>query len=188
MRNIIIAAFVILLGFTACTDKALDPLQFDQIKSGALIALRGAAVDNLNNRKYAGAVDSFSIAKAASEKFDFDAEFLSTNSSNLKTIEIFATTDKITTRKKVASIDGGTFSVKTGSINPAGAISIPLSTILTALGAKATDFSRGDYITIECDLTLKDGGVVPASSIVNSSLFESTTFYPAHSLRYLAGL
>lgn len=187
MKNIIVAVLFLLIGFSACTDKSLDPLQFDQVKAGALIALRGGAVTNLNTRAFGGAVDSFSISKSASEKFDFDAEFLSSKSDNLKTVEIYAKTDKITTRKKVATIDGSAFTVKTGAKNPAATISIPLATILTALGAKATDFQRGDYIYIECDLTLKDGGTVPATSIVNSSLFESSIFYPAHNMRYLAG-
>ena len=188
MKNIILAFLTLLVGFSACTDKALDPLKFDAITSGALIALRGKAVDNLGVRAYQGSVDSFSISKPANEKFEIDVEFLSAKSDNLKSVEIYATTEKITTRKKVATIDAASFSVKTGSPNPVASIAIPLSTILTALGVKVTDFSRGDVINIECDLTLKDGGVVPAGSIVNSSLFESTIFYPAHNMRYLAGL
>lgn len=187
MKNTIIAVLLLMLGFSACVDKTLDPLMFDQVKSGNMIALRGGAVDNLNNRKYLGAVDSFSISKPTTEKFEFDAEFLSSNPDNLKTIEIYATTDKITTRKKVISIDGATFSTKSATGNPKGSIAIPLTTILTALGVKATDFSRGDYIFIQSDLILKDGGTVPASSIVHAELSESGIFYPAHSLRYLAG-
>jgi hypothetical protein len=187
MKNIIIAGLCFILGFTACTDKTLDPLQFDQVKSGNMIALRGTAVDNLNNRKFNGAIDSFSISKPTNEKFEFDAEFLSSNPDNLKTIEVFAKSDKVTTRKKVATVDGGALSTKSGKGNPLGPVAIPLSTILTALGQKVTDFAKGDYITIECDLTLKDGGTVPANAIVHAQLTQSGIFYPAHSLFYLAG-
>jgi hypothetical protein len=191
MKNIIMVGLCLLVMFSACTDKTLDPLQFDQIKSGAIIALRGTAADNLDpanpiSRKLKGAIDSFSISKAATEKFVFDVEFLSTNSSNLKSIEVYAKTDKIG-RKKVTSIDGATLSVKTGSINPQGTVSIPITAILTALGAKKSDFAVGDFINIQCDLLLKDGGTVLSSSVVNSSLFESTIFFPAHDLLYIAG-
>jgi hypothetical protein len=158
---------------------------FDQIKQGALLGLRGEAVDSLDAFGFA---DKFSKTAAVADVFKFDADFICENISNLAKVTVYAKF-KAGARVKVAEVDGSKFVVPTGGKYPRGNISIPLQTILTAIGKTKADFNPAffDSIDIESDLDLKDGGKVPASAIINSSLFESAHFYPAQKLSYLAG-
>ena len=78
MKNIF---SIFILGFllvvSSCTDPDLDPLRTDQIKKSALITLRGAAADFLNEAENLGAADAFSkTADFSKEAFNFDADFI----------------------------------------------------------------------------------------------------------------
>ena len=188
MRNVIsifILGFV--LAFTACTDPDLDPLRTDQIKKSALITLRGKAADNLNDAdNYLGAVDKFSkAADLTKETFDFDADFIAEDITSLSKVEVFAKTTEKGARTRVATIDGSTFAVASGAKYPTGKFSIPLKTILDATKADPTKMADDSYLYVECDITLKNGEVIAASDVTNSSLFETAFFYPAHKLLYL---
>ncbi|HMQ46476.1 MAG TPA: hypothetical protein PKA00_02690 [Saprospiraceae bacterium] len=177
---------LVLMG--SCADSELDPLRFDDITKGSIITLRGAAVDNLNNRDFLGAVDSFSVSGNNPDvNFEFESDFLSDDISSLQEVRVYALAEQGGARSQVATKAGSEFSVPSGEKYPRSSFSIPLSTILTAIGKDLADFSPGNYIFIECDITLTDGTEVPASAVVNSSLFESSLFYPAHNLRYIAG-
>lgn len=172
----------------ACEDPDLDPLRFDDITKGSIIALRGAAVDNLNNRDFLGSVDSFSVSGNNPDvNFEFESDFLSNDITSLQEVRVYALAEQGGARSQVATKAGSEFSVPSGEEYPRASFSIPLSAILTAVGKDLADFSPGNYIYIECDITLTDGTEVPASAVVNSSLFESSLFYPAHNLLYLAG-
>jgi hypothetical protein len=173
-----------------CADSALDPLQMDKLEAGALIALRGSAWEYLNTVSQLGEVDKFSLSSAIDETFDFDAEYVSKDKSTLSKVEVYALMNGKGSRVKITTIDGTTFKIpsdpKVGRY-PAGKISIPLSTLLKALGKTKKDFVAGEsYIQIQSDLVLTTGKTVSSSSIVNSSLFETTWFYPAHKLNFLA--
>ncbi|MCB0551879.1 MAG: hypothetical protein KDD19_30215 [Phaeodactylibacter sp.] len=170
---------------TACEDTSLDPFKLADITKASIIALRGEAVDNLNDRTYLGSVDRFSKSgDLNAESFSFDADFLSDDLNSLVQVDIYARVSESDPRKPLATVSGSEF--KTGSGRyPRASISIPLTTILSTLGVNAADLPTNSYLFIESDLTLTDGTVVPASAIVNSSLFESAIFYPAHNLRYL---
>lgn len=188
MKNITAFFLFGLLAFTfACSDPELDPFQLDKLTKGSILALRGSAFDSLNDISYLGSIAKFSVSgDPASEKFEFDGAFLSDDVGSLSKVEVYARATAAGARKLVATVDGGAFSVPTGEKYPQASFSIPFPTILSALGIAPGDKQPGEYLFIECDLTLRDGTVIPASSIVNSSLFESDLFFPAHNLLYLA--
>lgn len=189
MKNSLII-FVLSLGifFSACTDPEKDPLQIDNIKKGSLIALRGAAYTNLNNTNYLGAIDSFSRSgNTANETFTFDADFIAEDINSLSSVDIYANLEGQPRVKLPVTVQGSAFAVPTGGKYPRGSFSIQLNAILTAINKTASSLPVGSYITISCDLNLKDGTKVLASSIVNSSLYETSFFYPAHNLLYLVG-
>jgi hypothetical protein len=165
-------------------DDALDPLQFNKLKKGSMLALRGAAFDNANDY---GAADKFSIAKpAADESLDFDADYLSDDINSLATVEVYARFKKLA-RVKVATVQGSIFTLKNPKSDfPTGSFKIPLATILSALKLTLKDIADEDVIIVESDLILKDGSTIPASAIVNSSVFEVAQFFPAQVVRYLA--
>ncbi len=56
----LIATFAVVI---SCTDKSLDPLKFDQIKKGTILALRGTQLDNIYNQGIPGAEVFPKIAK-----------------------------------------------------------------------------------------------------------------------------
>lgn len=172
---------------TSCSDPDLDPLQFNKIQNGASLALRGDAFDNLFDRTFYGSSAKFSVSGTGSEKFEFEADFIAKDINTLSKAEVFAQF-KNGTRAKVADVAGTSFTVPSGGRYPRAKISIPLATILQATGTKLSSFDpeNFDYISIQTDITLTDGRIVKASSLVNSSMFESDHFYPAHNLRFLA--
>lgn len=186
MKNISLLIFG-LLGFTvACSDADLDPLQFEKITKGSVIALRGPAVDILNTIAFRGAVDTFSLtADPATQNFEFEADFLSDDPSSLAEVQLYARATAGGPRVRISTVSGSMFMVPAGGKYPRASFSVPLNTILTAVGVTLADLSVNDYLYIEADLMLSDGTLVPASSIVNNSLFESDLFYPAHNLLYL---
>jgi hypothetical protein len=172
----------------ACADPKLDPFQLAEIKKGNLIALRGVAAENTQDPAFKGACDKFSIANATGESFDFEADYLSDDPSNLSKVIIYAKATETGTRVKVGEIAGNSFAPVAGSRYKRASSTTPLSSILSSIGKVATDFAVDDYIYFESDLELIDGSVVPASSISNSNLFESSLFYPATKLRYIAAM
>ncbi len=188
MRNIIsifILGFV--LAFSACTDPDLDPLRTDQIKKSALITLRGVAADNLNDAdNYLGAVDKFSKkGDFAKENFEFDADFIAEDITSLAKVEVYAKATEKGARVRVATVDGATFAVAKDAKYPTAKFSIPLKAILDATKADPSTMADDSYLYVECDITLKNGDVIAASDVTNSSLFETAFFYPAHKLLYL---
>jgi hypothetical protein len=185
MKKSLFILSIVSIALASCTDKSKDPILFDQVKQGALLSLRGEAVDSLDSYGFA---DRFSVTAATADVFKFDADFISENTANLAKVTVYAKFKK-EARVKIAEIDGAKFVIPTGGKYPRGNVSIPLQTILTALNKTKASFNPANFdsISIESDLDLKDGGKVPASSIINSSLFESAHFYPAQVLSYLAG-
>ncbi len=185
--------FLSVVLLSACTDPELDPFQLDKIKKGSIIALRGQAAVNLNNLAFRGAVDTFSVSgNIDAEKFEFDAAFLSDDLNSLDKVDIYARQTPTSARARITTVAGTAFTLRPDIDKkyPSAFIEIPLRDILTALNISINDIDPNDpgkaYLYIESDLTLKDGTIVPASAIVNEGLFQSSIFYPAHNLRYLA--
>lgn len=188
MKNLIILLFGAVLFAAACSDPEKDPLQFEKITKGSLISLRGQAVENLNELAYVGAVDSFSVSKDNSaENFEFQADYIAEDPTTLSRVIVYAKDSENGTRQRVGEVSGSSFVDVADSKYPRGTFSFSCNAILAALNKSASDFAVGKYIYIESDLELTDGSVIPSSSIVNSSLFETGYFYPAHNLLYRAG-
>lgn len=188
MKNyLFLLAALMMMVVASCKlqDDTLDPLQFNKLKKGALLALRGTAFANTNDY---GAADKFSLSKAAAdESLDFDAEYLADDINSLATVEVYARFKKLA-RVKVATVQGSTFTVRDSKSDfPTGSFKIPLATILSALKLTLKDIADEDVLIVESDLILKDGSTIPASAATaNSSLYEAAQFYPAQSVRYLA--
>ncbi len=186
--------FILLAGLfiASCEDPEKDPLQFDKIKKGSLLALRGQAYENLADEAFLGGVDIVSkTADVSTETFEFEADFLSANQELLSSVDVYAKYKSSGTRVKVANVPGSVFVAPIGAVYRRGKITIALSEILKVTGKNfadlpATDFDTGviSNFVIESDINLTDGTLIPSSSIVNSSLYESDQFYPAHSLSY----
>lgn len=189
--NKLVITFSVLL-FLACTDDSLDPFRFNDIQKGILLALRGDAFDNLNDN---GCSNSFFYNNVlTTDTFTFDVEFLSEDQSLLQEVRIFALTiptvkDKVAKpRTQVATASGDKFTIPSGGIHKEGTMSIPFADIKSALNLsddEIKDLSKTE-LTIETDIVLTDGRTIASSSIVNSGLFESAIFYPAHKLSYCA--
>lgn len=178
------------LAIVGCADTDLQPIPFEKLETGSLLTLRGAAWDYLNNESLIGEVDKFSVSAVADDTFEFETEFVAKDKTTLSKVEIYALFNGKGTRAKVTTVEGSTFKIpsdpKVGRY-PRAIISIPLSTILKALGKTKSNFVPDEStIVIQSDLVLTNGKIVPSSSIINSSLSEATWFYPAHSLSYLA--
>lgn len=181
--------FGLLLFSIACTDDEKDPFQLAKLTKGSIITLRGTAYDNLVDYPlvFRGAVDTFNVnLDPATENFEFEADFQAEDPNSLVQVDVFARGTETGPRVRVATVQGSAFSVPSGGKYPRASFSIPLNEILTKTNTSLSSIAVGSYLYIECDLTLTNGTVVPASSIVNSSLFESSIFYPAHNLLYLA--
>lgn len=185
MKNLFFLLAGMIVLSMACTDPELDPLQYDKITKGSIIALRGTAVDVISDAVNKGAVDTWSKSgDLAAEKFEIDAEFLSDDPSSLGEVQVYARASATGARVRVATVPGSAFSA-TGHDYPYGSISVSLNEILSALGTTAGSFATGSYIYIECDLQLTNGTIVPSSAIVNESLFASFHFLPANNCLYL---
>jgi hypothetical protein len=190
MKNIFYILTLSAFIFTSCEDPELDPLQFNKIKKGSILALRGQSYDNLGEENYLGGVDTVSNkADASKESFEFEADFLAEDQSTLASVDVFAKFKSNGVRTKVATIPESVF-VLTGNYKR-GKINIPLTEILKVTGKKLSDIPASDFdngifsnFIIESDINLKDGSIVKASSVINSSLSESAQFYPAHTLNY----
>ncbi|NJN34144.1 MAG: hypothetical protein HC817_07750 [Saprospiraceae bacterium] len=181
MKKYILGLFAISM-FTSCDpDPELDPLQFSNVKTGSMLALRGESFKRVSEDAlfdlYLGAVDSFSVSGTnANRTFTFESEFISRDITSLSKVLVYAF-KKGQARALVATIDGGIFQVKSGSNYPYGKITIPFAEVLSATKTKASDFKVGDYIEVELDLELKDGTKVPASSMINNRLTTVAIFF-----------
>ncbi|MCB0494280.1 MAG: hypothetical protein KDC93_17900 [Cyclobacteriaceae bacterium] len=177
---------MLLLGVTlACVDESKDPIKFDKISKGILLALRGEAQNNLNDT---GCTNSFYKNNIiGDEVFTFDADFLSEDQEVLQEVQVYAALSG-GTRVQVATVPASAFTFPTGSTTKRGTISVDLSTILNALGLDAVSAAnlKNQDIKISSDILLTDGSKVLASAATNSSLFESVIFQPAHNLTYCA--
>lgn len=188
MKNFLMLMVGLLVVAAACTDPDKDPLRFEQIKKGTLIALRGTATDILAEPANRGAMDTFSISgNVADFSLDFEADLLADDINSLTEVQVYASLTENAGRVRIGTVPGSAFSVAAGAgIYPRASVSIPMSDILSPLGKAINEFTPNQYIFIECDLTLTDGSTVPASSFTNTSLFESALFYPAHKMRMIA--
>lgn len=187
MKNIF---WIFILGLvvtaTSCTDPEKDPLKIDKLQKGVVLSLRTQAFANLNNRAFAGAVDTFSLKSDFSKEFfEFEADFISEDIEALAKVDVYASYDEQSKGEKVATVEAGSFAIPDKGKYKRGSFKIPLNTILTAIKKNATTLSAGDYLFIRSDMTLKDGRVVPYTDIVNGSLFETEFFYPAVDIAYL---
>jgi hypothetical protein len=177
----------------SCTDDSLDPLNFKSVKKGTLLALRGQFLQNIYQLGLPGAQFVPGLTDG-SEKFTFDAEYLSGDPTTLSSIDVFVV-DKDGKRNALTSVAASGFTTSTSTGRPVVTVSIPLSDILPKLGYPAT-FPIGDDvaadmfvnykngITIETDLNLTDGSKVTPGDLVAAGLYQSNQFYPAQSLVY----
>jgi hypothetical protein len=188
MKNILMALFGLIVFAVACTDPELDPLQFDKIKKGSLITLRGDAVDILNDPANRGAMDTFNLSgSAANYSLDFDTDFLAEDITTIAEVQVYASATAGGARQRVGTVAGSAFDLTKGDGKyPRATVKIPFTEILNKLGKNIGDFTANQYIYISCDLTLTNGETVPASSFTNLSLSESLLFYPAHNLLMIA--
>jgi hypothetical protein len=178
--------FAICLAFAACTDPDKDPLQIADLTKGSTLALRGQSFANTQNPKLFGACDTFKRSNPTIESFDFECDFLSEDQESLSRVIVYAAAANGGARVQVGEVPASSFAIPAGRRYKRGSVSIPLTTILSALGKSATDFATDSYIYMESDLELTGGVLVPASAIANSSLTESAQFFPAHKLLFIA--
>jgi hypothetical protein len=200
MRNYIKSILVAALTTIAfsCADEALDPLQFEKVKKGTLLALRGS---QLNALYFVGAdygASFFANDIVGNEKFEYEAEFLSSNPTSLESVSIFVIkrvplgNDVTLSRIPLKTVNASEFTVTPKYLGPATTISITLSSILTALGETLDTPEKLETfyevyeggIQMESDLNLKDGSKVLAVDLVAGGLVESDQFYPAQKLTY----
>ena len=190
----LIALFTVAI---SCTDKSLDPLQFDKIKKGTLLVLRGDALQTLY---FGGAPIAVAAPETAdgTEKFEYDAMFLAENNSTLSSVDIFVIkgSGANTSRVLLQNIPASQFSSDGTYTGPWTHVSLKFTDLVSKLGldntiplpaATVDALLHGDYkfgINIETDVNLTDGSKVPASDIVASGLFQSDQFYPAMKLNY----
>jgi hypothetical protein len=195
--NKLLALAFVALAF-ACADDTLDPLQFNFVKKGTILALRGQQLQNIYFEGKPGA-EFFPRIIQGDETFDFDAEILAEDPTTLESFDIY-------TVKRTPNPDGtvqldrvfllnvpfSEFQQTDDYIRPWVSVSIPLVDILEALGL---DYTNPDDVetmltvykfgvSIESDLNLTDGSKVLAADIVASGLFQSNQFYPAQRLTY----
>ncbi len=187
MKKAFVFIFGIALFASACTDSAKDPLQFAKIEKGSILALRGAAFENLSDATYRGANDRFiRTGDPATENFDFDVEYLSDTPDNLSEVQVYVRESATGARQRVTTVPASAFTAAAGE-NRKASVKVSLPSILTALNKSATDFAKDSYIYVETDILLTDGTVVKAADVVNSGLFSSAIFFPAHNMLYIAG-
>ncbi len=168
----------------ACTDESLDPVRFNDLEKGSILALRGEAFEKLNETGCSNVFNKNNIT--GNEVFSFDADFLSENPSSLQEVRVYG---RIRTgaRVELKTVTASAFTIPDGERYPRGNVSIPLSEILSKLNVTNPENLGLFDIVIESDIYLTDGSVVGAASIVNSGLFESGIFYPAQRLNYCSG-
>jgi len=182
LKKLTIPAFCLMA--VACADESLDPVRFNDLEKGSILALRGEAFENLNETGCSNLFNKNNIT--GTEVFSFDADFLSEDPSSLQEVKVYG---RIRTgaRVELKTVAASAFAIPDGERYPRGNVSIPLSEILTKLNVTNPENLGLFDIVIESDIYLTDGSVVGAASIVNSGLFESGIFYPAQRLNYCSG-
>lgn len=180
----------------SCVDKSLDPLQFDKIKKGTILALRGTQLNNIYNLGIAGA-EVFPKIATGTEVFAFDGEYLSEDPTSLESVDVYAVQIVGTTRNRIllTNVPASDFKNDGTYKHPWVSISVDFPSVLGKLGLSntfplspsvintlLTTYKFG--IDIESDLNLKDGTKVTADEIVASGLFQSNQFYPAQRLNW----
>jgi hypothetical protein len=184
----ILALFTVIV---SCTDESLDPLNFKSVKKGTLLALRGAFLQAIYIDGTAGASFVPLIADGT-EKFTFDAEFLSEDPSTISSVDVYAQKangDKV----KIKTVPGSDFKTTSDYPRPWATITVGLSDVLTAIGITPsyplaaedvntliTDYKFG--VAILSDLNLTDGSKVTSDDLVAAGLYQSNQFYPAQNL------
>ena len=181
----------------SCADDSLDPFQLKKVKKGTILALRGQQLDNIYNEGIPGA-EFFAIDITGEEKFEFDAEFISSDPNSLESFDMYVVKrtkvgNAVTlSRVFLQNVPFSEFKVTEDYRGPWVSVSLTLPFILEKLGLDYTDpadiatildvYKFG--IIIESDLNLTDGTKVFASDIVAQGLFNSDIFYPAQVLTY----
>lgn len=190
--NIFIVGFLALA--FSCADDNLDPLQFKSVKKGTILALRGTQLKNIYVNGIPGA-ELFPKIATGSEKFNFDAEFLSEDPNSLSSFDIYVIKRTGSAREKVflSNVPFSSFKTTSDYLRPWVSVSLSSADILSKLGitfpldkseidALLTTYGFG--VQMECDLNLTDGTKVLASDLVAAGLYQSDQFYPAQKLTY----
>jgi hypothetical protein len=86
--NIVLLIALMAVGFS-CADTSLDPLKFTEVKKGTIIALRGAALNNLYV-KGVPVAEVFPRIINGTEKFVFETEILATDPATVASVDVFA--------------------------------------------------------------------------------------------------
>ena len=194
MKNIKsrITAIVCLLMVFACADNTLDPLQFDFVKKGVILALRGQQLENIYFAGEPGA-EFVPLIATGNETFDFEAELLAEDPSVLESMDIYVIKQVGTTSERVFLTNVPASAFTQGEYkNPSVSVSLDLSDVTDKLGLGSYPLSEADINTlittykfgvrIEIDLNLADGSKVLAEQLVASGLYQSNQFYPAQKL------
>ena len=195
-KNYILLLIALFAMVVSCRDESLDPLQFDKVKKGTILALRGKQLDNVYNKGIPGA-EVFPKIAVGTEKFVFDGEYLSDDPSSLTSVDVYAIKGSgiTTSRVLLTNVPFSQFKTDATYPRPWVTISIDFKDILSKLGLAntfplptatvntlLTTYRLG--INIECDLNLADGTKVLAAQIIAQGLFGSNQFYPAMRLNY----
>jgi hypothetical protein len=198
LKNIMVIVFTA-LGFS-CADETLDPLQFEKVKKGTLLALRGDQLDAIywNGEAYGSAF--FYNKILGNETFDFDAEFLSEDPNSLESFDIYVfkrtwsddAEKHVEERLLLTNVPFSSFQTTDDYRGPWVSVSIALDDILTKIGASTASQAGLDTlysayaagIELEGDLNLTSGEKVLAVDLVAAGLYESDQFYPAQKLIY----
>src|SRR5262245_46073094 len=84
------SALLLCLAFAlSCSDDSKDPMMLNQVKKGTILALRGVQLHNIYDLGAPGA-ELFPKIATGTEKFAFDAEFLSEDPNSMASFDIFA--------------------------------------------------------------------------------------------------
>jgi hypothetical protein len=188
----ILILLLVAIGFS-CADESLDPLQFEKMKKGTIIALRG---DALTSVYVLGKPISeiFPRIATGTEKFVFEAEILADDPSTVASVDLFVIKRPSLERVAVKNIPASAFSIGKYP-RPSTTIEVTIQEALSKLGLPTTFPMSASTINtllttykfgvgIECDLNLTDGSKVLASEIVAAGLFQSNQFYPAMVLNW----
>src|SRR6185436_20530613 len=89
MKRVIKYSFLVVAVIAlSCRDESLDPLKFNEVKKGTLLALRGTQLQRIYVQGKPGA-ELFPKIATGTETFAFDGEFLSSDPNALASFDIF---------------------------------------------------------------------------------------------------
>ncbi len=190
MKKIINSLFLtslLVIGFS-CADPALDPLQFEKISNGTILALRGAA----QNKVYVQGkpiAEIFPRIATGTEKFSYETEILAVDPSTVASVDIYVIKKPSRERVLLKNIPASAFA-KGAYPRPSALIELTIVEVFTKLGLSTTFPLNAATVNtllttykfgvgIESDINLTDGSKVLASDIVAAGLFQSNQFYPS---------